>query len=59
MKLVCDDKDMQVLVHALWLDEVPAVLMEITGTGWHIEFLRPSECVNVLALIAKGVVKRA
>lgn len=58
MKLLCADADMPALAHALWLDQVPAVLMQLTGTGWHVEFLRPSECPNVLALIERGVVKR-
>jgi hypothetical protein len=42
MKLLCPDKDMPELVHALYLDNIPAVLMERTGPGWHVELLRPA-----------------
>ena len=58
MKLLCTDANMPQLVHALWLDEVPALLMERTGTGFRVEFLRPGPCPHVLALIAEGVVSR-
>jgi hypothetical protein len=49
---------MPALVHALWLDNVPAVLMERTGPGWRVEFMRPGGCPHVLALIERGTVRR-
>lgn len=58
MKLQCDESRIAELVTALWADKVPAVLMERSGSGWHIEFLRPHECPAVLALIQSGAVTR-
>jgi hypothetical protein len=58
MKLLCNDADMPALVRALFLDHVPAVLMELTGVGWHIELLRPHECLELQRLLDDGTVKR-
>jgi hypothetical protein len=60
MKLLCPDADMPELVRALYLDAVPAVLMERTGPGWRVEFMRPASATtpHVLELIERGVVKR-
>jgi hypothetical protein len=59
MKLLCADEHMPLLVEALARDKVPAVLMERTGPGWHVEFLRPAgECGAVMALIDSGTVER-
>lgn len=59
MKLLCADADMPALVHAIWLDEIPAILMERTGSGFMVEFMRTGGCQHVLALIARGVVSKA
>ncbi len=59
MKLLCPDEHMPELCHALFLDNVPAVLMERTGPGWRVEALRPTaECPHVDYLIERGVVQR-
>lgn len=58
-KLLVAEDDMPQLVEALWLDDVPAVLMERTGTGWRIEYLQPAKSPAVAALIAAGVVRQA
>ena len=58
MKLTCSDKNMPALVLALSKDRVPAVLMELTGTGWHLELLRPHECPELQKLLDSGAVER-
>lgn len=58
MKLRCPDESMPELVKALCDDNVPAVLMERTGSSWHVEFMRPHECPAVRALIDSGRVTR-
>ena len=58
MKLLCSDANMPALVRALYLDHVPAVLMELTGTGWHLELLRPHECPELQKLLDSGTVER-
>ncbi len=58
MKLLCADDKMPELVHALYLDNVPAVMMERTGPGWHIELLRPAAATPHLDyLLERGVVE--
>jgi hypothetical protein len=59
MKLLCPDADMPELVRALYLDAVPAVLMERTGPGWRVEFMRPAATTpHVDDLIDREVVQR-
>jgi hypothetical protein len=58
VKLRCDDEAMPELVRALWEDQVPAWMAEITGTGWHIELLRPHDCPELQKLVDSGVVVR-
>ncbi len=58
MKLLCPDEHMPELCHALYLDNIPAVLMERTGPGWHVEMLRPAKDTPHLDyLIERGVVE--
>jgi hypothetical protein len=61
MKLRCPDKDMPALVRALYLDNISAVLMERTGPGWRVEFMRPASATtpHVDDLIDRGLVERA
>jgi hypothetical protein len=61
MKLLCSEAHIGDLVHALYVDWVPAVLMERTGSGWRVEFLRPeaTACPAVQRLIDAGTVVRA
>jgi hypothetical protein len=59
MKLHCADDVIELLVRALAADQVPAVLMERTGAGWRIEFMRPAkDCPTVEALVVSGKVER-
>lgn len=58
VKLTCSDADMPRLALALGLDSVPAVMMERTGSGWHVEFVRPNQGVpKVEELLKAGVVE--
>jgi hypothetical protein len=60
LKLLCHDDHIAALVQALAQDNCPAVLMERTGIGWRVEFLRPAaDCNAVQALIDSGKVSRA
>ena len=57
MKLTCSDENMAKLVHAMYLDHVPAVMMERAGPGWHIEFVRPPHATPYVDnLLALGIV---
>jgi hypothetical protein len=58
VKLSCTDEAIPQLALALGLDNVPAVLMERTGPGWHVEFVRPNQGVpRVEELLKQGVVE--
>jgi hypothetical protein len=57
MKLLVPRDAIAEVAEALYLDQVPAVLMERTGPGWHIEFMRHAPCPHVLALVERGVVQ--
>ena len=57
MKLSCKDEDMPALCEALAQDMVPALLMERTGPGWIVTYLRPGHGEAVSDLLARGVVR--
>jgi hypothetical protein len=58
MKLHCTDEHIAELCKALAADNVPVLLMERTGNGWHVEYI--SALTNVEAvtrLIELGIVQ--
>ena len=59
MKLTCRDEDMPALCEALAEDMVPALILERTGPGWIVTYLRPGHGEAVAALIASGVIRLA